>query len=254
MNFVPSLPRCKKDGYHQNRWLVPPYKPHYPDVPFFVPRSLHCCKYDKHRHHYSQNYNNRNHAIAFLHDRVVGFPNWHVSGCQEQVSWGSWLWSRCVFFFNNSAFLQITKTRHSVDYAKDWLDQSFPLPGLVWFGLEKVITRTIVLQACVRGIFWHGDKQRLHENQSITKSAPPLPFFIIQVCCVLLPGAMTLLNSVPADLHIIYKQHSWLHNLHIISSVRSSNSHPDLLVTHPTFSDHTGPQHWTFTFWATTAI
>ena len=35
-----------------------------------------------------------------------------------------------------------------------------------------------------------------------------------------------------------------------ISSVRSSYSHPDLLVTqqHPTFSDHTGPQHWTFTF------
>ena len=23
---------------------------------------------------------------------------------------------------------------------------------------------------------------------------------------------------------------------------------------HPTCSDHTGPQHWTFTFWATTAI
>ena len=43
-----------------------------------------------------------------------------------------------------------------------------------------------------------------------------------------------------------------------VSSVRSSNSHPDLLVIqqhhHPTFSDHTGPQHWTFTFWATTAI
>ena len=37
----------------------------------------------------------------------------------------------------------------------------------------------------------------------------------------------------------------------IVSSVRSSNSHPDLLVIqhhHPTFSDHTGPQHWTFTF------
>ena len=37
----------------------------------------------------------------------------------------------------------------------------------------------------------------------------------------------------------------------IISSVRSSYSHPDLLLTqhqHPTFSDHTGPQHWTFTF------
>ena len=36
----------------------------------------------------------------------------------------------------------------------------------------------------------------------------------------------------------------------IVSSVRSSNSHPDLLLIHhhPTFSDHTGPQHWTFTF------
>ena len=25
-------------------------------------------------------------------------------------------------------------------------------------------------------------------------------------------------------------------------------------TTHPTFSDHIGPQQWTFTFWATTAI
>ena len=35
-----------------------------------------------------------------------------------------------------------------------------------------------------------------------------------------------------------------------VSSVRSSNSHSDLLVIHhpTTFSDHTGPQHWTFTF------
>ena len=36
-----------------------------------------------------------------------------------------------------------------------------------------------------------------------------------------------------------------------VSSVRSSNSHTDLLLTqqhhHPTFSDHTGPQHWTST-------
>ena len=43
-----------------------------------------------------------------------------------------------------------------------------------------------------------------------------------------------------------------------ISSVRSSNSHPDLLLitstTTPLFQIHTGPQHWTFTFWATTAI
>ena len=44
---------------------------------------------------------------------------------------------------------------------------------------------------------------------------------------------------------------------YIISSVRSSNSHPDLLVIqqhHPLFQIHTVPQHWTFTFWATTAI
>ena len=39
----------------------------------------------------------------------------------------------------------------------------------------------------------------------------------------------------------------------IVSSVRSSNSHPDLLVintttTTPLFQTHTGPQHWTFTF------
>ena len=41
-------------------------------------------------------------------------------------------------------------------------------------------------------------------------------------------------------------------NSSFVSSVRSSNSHTDLLLTqqhhHPTFSDHTGPQHWTFTF------
>ena len=37
-----------------------------------------------------------------------------------------------------------------------------------------------------------------------------------------------------------------------VSSVRSSNSHPDLLLitstTTPLFQIHTGPQHWTFTF------
>ena len=47
------------------------------------------------------------------------------------------------------------------------------------------------------------------------------------------------------------------HKHFFFSSVRSSYSHPDLLVIHPpqpTFSDHTGPQHWTFTFWANRAI
>ena len=40
--------------------------------------------------------------------------------------------------------------------------------------------------------------------------------------------------------------------IYVFSSVRSSYSHPDLLLIHhhppPAFSDHTGPQHWTFTF------
>ena len=52
--------------------------------------------------------------------------------------------------------------------------------------------------------------------------------------------------------------YEWKSVVAFISSVRSSYSHPDLLLIHhpphPTFSDHTGPQHWTFTFWATTAI
>ena len=47
----------------------------------------------------------------------------------------------------------------------------------------------------------------------------------------------------------------------LFSSVRSSksNSHPAWPTTDPppaapTFSDHTGPGYWTFTFWAITAI
>ena len=55
----------------------------------------------------------------------------------------------------------------------------------------------------------------------------------------------------------LYNYRFFIYLLWIISSVRSSNSHPDLLLIHPpppTFSDHTGPQYWTFTFWATTAI
>ena len=35
----------------------------------------------------------------------------------------------------------------------------------------------------------------------------------------------------------------------ILTYYWSTTTHPP-----PTFSDHTGPQHWTFTFWATTAI
>ena len=64
----------------------------------------------------------------------------------------------------------------------------------------------------------------------------------IQMITVLHTGVSENDYSVPRILG------SYIRN--IISSVRSSYSHPDLLlIQHPTtFSDHTGPQHWTFTF------
>ena len=51
------------------------------------------------------------------------------------------------------------------------------------------------------------------------------------------------------------RHHSQSLSFSVICSVRSSNSHSDLLlIHHPLFSDHNGPRYWTFTFWATTAI
>ena len=82
------------------------------------------------------------------------------------------------------------------------------------------------------------------------------------------PGQLSTLGNRP-DLHIFFNLQVILAKpfiegpahipscISFISSVRSSYSHPCLLLTqhqHPTFSDHTGPHHWTFTFWATTAI
>ena len=59
-------------------------------------------------------------------------------------------------------------------------------------------------------------------------------------------------NYVVLDEHVVIDDDIYVvFDHHFVSSVRSSNSHPDLLLIHhhpPTFSDHTGPQHWTFTF------
>ena len=73
----------------------------------------------------------------------------------------------------------------------------------------------------------------------------------------LVPNVQTLTSRTAlADLCFLL----WFNVLFIqflfvfVSSVRSSNSHPDLLVTHPHFFRPHSPQHWTFTIWATTAI
>ena len=80
---------------------------------------------------------------------------------------------------------------------------------------------------------------------------PTFTFFISFLQANAPTPSLDLIHFLPLALF-------YFHFLPLISSVRSSNSHPDLLLTHqqqhPTFSDHTGPQHWTFTFWATTAI
>ena len=59
------------------------------------------------------------------------------------------------------------------------------------------------------------------------------------------PVAPSDLRFPPRSTHIIIPSI-------LISSVRSSYSHPDLLLitstTTPLFQIHTGPQHWTFTF------
>ena len=33
---------------------------------------------------------------SILTSLLVGFPNWHVYGCQEQVGWGTWLLPPCL--------------------------------------------------------------------------------------------------------------------------------------------------------------
>ena len=40
---------------------------------------------------------------------VVGFPNWHVSGCQEQVGWGSWQLISYSYFWSLSMAISFEK-------------------------------------------------------------------------------------------------------------------------------------------------
>ena len=51
-----------------------------------------------------------------------------------------------------------------VNYARDWLDQSFLFPGLVWskkgfhFGYQQTLS-------CVLGLFWHSDERPNKQSQ-----------------------------------------------------------------------------------------
>ena len=95
------------------------------------------------------------------------------------------------------------------------------------------------------------DTPRTHQGHTLdsTRSSPHMPEIPA------MPSSLISLSEIAPLTIAIYSQLILIVEF-IISSVRSSNSHPDLLLTHhhPTFLDHTGPQHWTFTFWATTAI
>ena len=59
------------------------------------------------------------------------------------------------------------QTRPSVNYAKDWLDQSFLFPGLVWRGKGfhlgcdhyGPVNNHFPLHSCVLCHFWHGGTQ-----------------------------------------------------------------------------------------------
>ena len=102
--------------------------------------------------------------------------------------------------------------------------------------------------------FWTNCKAYLSSNFA----EPSLSRTQENLAQLLRPGAFTIYISLSfvqlINLTVICYSFMMIF-LTLVSSVRSSNSHPDLLlIQHPTFSDHTGPQHWTFTFWATTAI
>ena len=91
---------------------------------------------------------------------------------------------------------------------------------------------------------------------NVVVMAPPSLVILFKVAALKCCSQYFFLNTVGIGTHLFCTKSQIC--LQIISSVRSSYSHPDLLLIHhhhhPTFSDHTGPQHWTFTFWATTAI
>ena len=51
---------------------------------------------------------------------LVGFPNWYVSGChfQEQVGWGSWLWTICLT--KTSYFKIVFSSTSSIESQSLW--------------------------------------------------------------------------------------------------------------------------------------
>ena len=65
---------------------------------------------------------------------------------------------------NRGHLWYLQKTRPSANYAKDWLDQLFPIPGLVWRGKGYHLWMWSTSESekpfpCVLGHFRHGDEQ-----------------------------------------------------------------------------------------------
>ena len=111
---------------------------------------------------------------------------------------------------------------------------------------------------CLKNCF--GTKEQ-RPRVDVKSTAPATKLCHNEISCRFL---FALLNSTSKQNEWNYWKHKaeTIHStiiLRFVSSVRSSNSHPDLLVTqqqqhHPLFQIHTGPQYSTFTFWATTAL
>ena len=167
-----------------------------------------------------------------------------------------------TLFYSLSSFLASTMTLWLYEYVN-----IFHNMRVIIVSFNSVqIQCLLLLCPCDHESVWH----HTHSHQ-----AEKLQFSHLHLICIVLLHLTCIVfvffSDIPntnknqrADEKCVYSPQIqvlvlWLNSYchHIISSVRSSNSHPDLLLVqqqHPTFSDHTGPQHWTYTFWATTAI
>ena len=81
---------------------------------------------------------------------------YHKEGLCCRISLGI-LWHTPLRFWFH------VRTRPCVNYAKDWLDQLFLIPGLVWCGKGYHLWDSQKPFSCVLGHFRHGDKQATNQ-------------------------------------------------------------------------------------------
>ena len=129
----------------------------------------------------------------YIFEEMGSNGNWHTLECNESLSLICILYSQLIaikkrkkcycfgkldsysaVFLNLSTFARVSstwlrkiietwpsdQTRPSVNYAKDWLDQRLPSPGLAWFGKINIpmTCSQPTFDLCARH-FWHGDDQ-----------------------------------------------------------------------------------------------